>query len=315
MKLSEFDNVLKINYVIKCNSDVFVGSGLNRILGNPEEIIEFEERTKSMNPRQLSMVIDKRDFVPINLPNYFLTSDGGEKYFIPGSTIKGLSRSRMEMNSIDPKCFIVQDGRVKKESTRHRNLFNLTKARYQTNTSCWICKLYGSTNRNIGRSKINFSDAVMHDGEMKQVVFKDLGTDKYIVFKEGTTLRGRITMYGLSKRQEALILQSLGMIVKHTRLVGYSKYRIKEDQDGNQIELGSVQFKLRKIQRYEANKFGHYDKVLPDLSKLRTNDEIKKAYTDARKTFKEEMKTYLKLSEDVISFDEASMVERGGLRE
>jgi len=244
----------------------FIGSGEKGIRSGPllnswikREIFSPPDYKMLRNAASASR-IDETE-LPVNY---------SDKYVIPGSTLKGLSRSRYELYSYPRSCFIISDRWDPKAKTYHE-LFDLqSNTHINTRKGCKICKLYGSLDD--GASKVEFTDAVLYKGEPIEFVDKSHGSAYYLAYPPNSTFKFRIKVWGQDKSTQANILESLGIISGGKRLIGISKFRAKKSDDGQQYDFGVASFKLMKIENFKRNKLGilklekpSFTKDLPEL--------------------------------------------------
>jgi hypothetical protein len=258
-KFATHKKVVVAKIMLQAQSYLEVGSGQEKSIINQQSIdpsiiqnleysqIEQYSRVWKVSPLKL-------------LHNY-----SGE-YVIPGSTLKGFSRSRYELYNHPRDCFIVPSNKEDKRSWAHHQLFDITPTDHtiKTKFNCEICIAYGSFKD--GGSLISFSDAKLNIRKPNnQEDFVEEASinpfekgsvkDLHEMFKSGAKFFFTITMKDLADEQIAKVLESLGVLSGNSRLLGFSKYK-KQEINNFQTELGVVECALYDLSVFKKDSLG-----------------------------------------------------------
>lgn len=209
----------------------------------------------------------------------------GGKPTIPGSSVKGNIRSRLELSFI-PKdgkirsCFIRSSPLTRREPKkgehgwRHYKIwksslqFDRKPCDYNRDRKvCLICDLFGTTGL---QGLISFSDFV---GEFETKIFK-LPYESIEAAPPGSRFTGEITFINLKLEEIGLLLFGMGLRdskVGKPVLLGKYKYRIPE--------FGVVRYEVEKIE---------FLRPIPEL-KGSTDEIVQELVNRALKTFKGEL--------------------------
>jgi len=134
-----------------------------------------------------------------------LLSRVGDRVVIPGSTIKGMVRTRLEL-SIPNACYIV-DMQSRNYSQRYREIFkpDQRKRADRFPQVCPVCDLLGNTGL---ASRVEFSDFTLN-GDW--IDFVSSGSESYEVVKKGGKFSGRVTFKVKSPEELGMILWGFGI--------------------------------------------------------------------------------------------------------
>jgi len=246
----------------------------------------------------------------------------GGKIVIPGSTLKGCVRSRLELlaTSKDTKihfCFRVSDlpkpfppkkgqhgwrhyeiwkpsVEEKRISTNGRESCDTTQGDYNV---CATCDLFGAPGL---ASRVLFENLYATDCELLNLVLDHY--EKIEAVKPGTIFSGRIVFRNLRPYELGLVFIGLGARSNgsfETILLGKSKYRQRivekcpqnKSIEGKPIDLGLVRFRVgrvlvnNKLYGFEEDSLHHGFYLYSDQSKLR--DIVSKAVKEASEIFPE----------------------------
>jgi hypothetical protein len=176
---------------------------------------------------------------------------------IPGATVKGNVRSRIELGFRETmgkvrSCFVAGGGRG---SWRHRAIWadvireqRPDQCKFDPRERmevCLVCDLFGTTSL---AGLVKFSDFVGRD-----VVLEDRNFDfnmKLKVAPKGSVFRGRIDFFNLRPEELGLLLLGMGMqdgAEGRPVLMGRLKYRHYD-------RIGQVRYRLEKIRLSELSK-------------------------------------------------------------
>ncbi len=264
--------VLELEAVAR--SFLFIGSG-RFSLHVDKEIVEKLKYAARMNFKNFLDIADKvssRMFFEYKGLVYI-----GGRLAIPGSSIKGAVRSRLELmfhvfDDVVPACFIVQGHLMKRppkkgeSGWRHHKIWKDVVFEYRDTCSatgvdyfedisvCPVCDIFGTSGLS---SRVFFDDFYASDNSVVRMVLDH--NDKIEAVKENTVFTGSIS---LDVNEEELGLLSIGMNLLSGKpiLIGYSKYRVRKREDGSAIILGRVAFSPKRLSLTRYSKYG--EKVL-----------------------------------------------------
>ncbi len=309
----KYNSIVELKLKLTAISYLFVGSGIERINEglNIDKILDFN--ISDMNLENLQKLVGRTNtnfFLPMDYPvRYENYSNNAYKYAIPGSTLKGFTRSRCELYDIENVCYIITDSFDDKCKTHHE-LFGIDKSTImKTNESCWICNLFGSKKR--GKSRLIFTDAILRDNKYAvPIKLKSFGNSLKMAFKPDATFTFDIKMINTEMQDEVDILNALGIIEGETRLLGFSKYREQELGD-NSIEIfGVVKFDINRVIRYETDNNGIFIKIAYNknnkekLEKLPKDEKYKKLKELYAEYLNKQMEKWKKLDSRLFTQDE-----------
>ncbi|QKR01120.1 hypothetical protein GWK48_10570 [Metallosphaera tengchongensis] len=167
-------------------------------------------------------------------------SDG--RPVIPGSTMKGLVRSRLEL-SIPGSCFIV-DRNSTNSSSRYVNIFHPSRKPkdefkpLQMTKVCPVCDLLGNMSLS---SKVSFSDLTPEKEKVPIEFVKDEG-ESYECVKKDATFVGTVTFKGLKDYELGMLVYGLGFRIKGNQLD--SKVMLMGRFKFSKKSFGRVKFSL-----------------------------------------------------------------------
>lgn len=187
--------------------------------------------------------------VPPDIDSYFSPISfemvrSGSTIAIPGSTIKGLVRSRLEL-SIPGSCYIVNRN-SNYSSSKYIQIFKPVRKqsdsfdpRRRLTKVCPVCDLLG--NRGLA-SKVDFSDFLFESGNISYVSVEG---SEYEVVTKGSKFTGKVVYYLLKPVEIGMVLYGLGFRVikgnlqSKTLLLGRFKFSDKK--------FGRVYFTLKSV--------------------------------------------------------------------
>ena len=163
----------------------------------------------------------------------FLLNRQGDKVVIPGSTIKGLVRSRLEL-SIPGSCYIVSKPSTSSSEVYKRIFHPARKESDKFDPEkypevCPVCNLLGNSGL---ASRVSFSDFVMTSGEVKYVTV--FGAE-YEVVTKGSRFSGKVVYKSIKSEDE------LGML-----LYGFG---FRQDGSSKTLLLGRFKFSDKRFGR------------------------------------------------------------------
>jgi hypothetical protein len=216
-----------------------------------------------------------------------------DTYFIPGSSIKGAVRSRIEYKLKPCKgdgklkslsCYIAQNPFVDKRFAKNHIKFwgtdvTLQRQECAGNNVCLVCDLFG--NRNLA-SRVYFSDAKMVKGDVE--FLKDLRVQ---AAKPLSEFELTVTGFNLNFLDLALLMLGFEIFSGSPILLGMYKYRYLENKYKNYFIFGLLKFEIEEFLEIITNK----------LKGLNIDDLKKIAFEELKKHDK-----YVDLSKGVIKY-------------
>jgi len=186
---------------------------------------------------------------------------------IPGSSLKGCIRSRLELlfhaeNNVVPSCFI-RSGRIPRvpipkglQGWRHYKVWgdiiaedrdracDASRAEYFKDIQiCVVCNIFGTSGI---ASRICFSNLVPRDKDCLEKLSLDFG-EKILAFKKNTVFDGEITFLGLDLVELGLIFIGLNVHKDKSILIGKSKYRDRV-VNGKKEKFGRLKINIERIE-------------------------------------------------------------------
>jgi len=183
------------------------------------------------------------------------------KYFIPGSTLKGAIRSRIEYK-LAPKdnkslsCYIVEDNFYQGAINHIKfwgndvRIFRPTCNINYNNRVCRVCDIFGSPSLS---SLVSFSDAYLVNESVEKL--NDLG---YEAAKPGSRFNLKITSFNFNKIMLGLLFLGLELYSKSPIILGMLKYRYNKKVGNlykNKYSIGLLRFELKEIKDHKGNVF------------------------------------------------------------
>ncbi|MEN2974893.1 MAG: RAMP superfamily CRISPR-associated protein [Candidatus Caldarchaeales archaeon] len=247
----------KIRTSIISLSYLHIGAG-DRMLLETEEGKLREIAKRAGDLREVTREIRFKESSPFSLTTRGLT--------IPGSSIKGNIRSRLELSfrNVDGKveaCFqrsriLKAEPSIGEQGWRHYRIWGevLREDRgspcdYTVNKSvCLICDLFGTAGL---KGVLEFSDFIQ-DNVSIEVLRLPYGIE-FVAARQNSRFTGFINFYNLKPEEVGLILMGMGL--KDSRigrpiLLGRLKYRKKIDER----ELGKVRYEIESLELFRYSK-------------------------------------------------------------
>jgi len=164
-----------------------------------------------------------------------LLSRVGDRVVIPGSTIKGMVRTRLEL-SIPNACYIV-DMQSRNYSQRYREIFkpDQRKRADRFPQVCPVCDLLGNTGL---ASRVEFSDFTL-SGDW--IDFFSSGSESYEVVKKGGKFSGRVTFKVKSPEELGMILWGFGIRSGGNKVVLLGRFKFQDRR------FGRVKFTVKSL--------------------------------------------------------------------
>ncbi len=252
-----------ISYELVTRSYIHVGSGRS-ILGVSKDLANAVKRANILEDAlrifKLPQYREGVRFTCLELVRY------GGKVCIPGSSIKGVVRSRLELlsspiNDRVESCFRVVDSPPMQvqppqgsQGWRHARIWWDAPSQERVSTCnplegdyslCVICDIFGAPGV---ASRVFFSNACSDKVEVETKVL-DYGECLELIPPNKSFL-GELSFTSLKPSELGLVLLGMGAGSDGTFkeiLLGKSRYRIRRAREGSKLELGRVVFKLRSI--------------------------------------------------------------------
>ena len=163
----------------------------------------------------------------------------GEKLVIPGSTVKGLVRTRLEL-SIPSSCYVVSRN-SNSSSEVYKRIFKNPRHKYSDRFPeqvCPVCDLLGNAGL---ASRVSFSDLVMTQGKAE---FVNVHNEYYESAVKGSKFRGKVLYHSFSNVDLGMLLYGMGFRIKGGKLEG--KIMLTGRFKYSDRRFGRVRFSLVK---------------------------------------------------------------------
>lgn len=303
------------NYGDPVDSYLYIGSNLSFIIVNPEEFISSVRKAKSRE--ELERVLREADLKIIK--EYATFPIVAHKPVIPGSSVKGNVRSRLEL-SFMPKNGYVRSCmiRASKQPTtqpprgtqgwRHFRIWSktLSFAREETcdysegkDGVCLICDLFGTTGL---QSLINFSDFIGINVDYRTLSSLELPEgEKLEAAPPGSIFSGHIEFRNVKPEELGLLMYGMGLRdSREGRPVLFGKHKYRRLK----VVLGVVRYVINSLSLTEFSESLRVDgtDVAPGSSVRDTN--LDKLVRSLVKLTQEEFK------EELADIDEVRELER-----
>lgn len=293
--------ILKLSCIVDNDSYLF-SSSLPIILEREkmEKVIRSrleELKSRNVNERDLLEEVSKlvreisiikktggttREFSKIN-----------ERYFIPGSTLKGAIRSRIEYkfkvhNGTIKSCYIVESDFLRNQAVNHIKFWgeSVTTSRGRCDATrgkvCIVCDMFGSPSL---ASLVYIDDAYMYKGDSMRV--NELNGIEAI--EPGSIFTTTIICKNFDSLRLGLLLLGLELFSNSPVLVGMYKYRFNVKLGRlfkERYSFGLIKFKLDEIYSFK------------ERSSIDVNDLIKKC----KDTLDDKLNEYIDWERGVIRY-------------
>ena len=271
-----------INYELLTKSYVHVGSG-KTVLGVSKELVSAISKADTLE-RILRSIKNSRPGVTstcLELIHY------GDRVCIPGSSIKGIVRSRLELlsspiNDEVESCFRVvgsppmlnppppgsqgwRHARIWWDAPSQDRISSCDPLSTGDYSLCVICDIFGAPGV---ASRVFFGNACTAEKVGIRTEVLDHGECLELI-PPNTMFLGEFSFTNLKPEELGLVLIGMGARSDGNFteiLLGKSKYRLREISTGTKVELGRVIFRLRRIELrdYSISKYS----VDPRLTEL-----------------------------------------------
>ncbi len=203
-----------------------------------------------------------------------------DKYVIPGSTLKGAIRSRIEYklaqkDNKSPSCYIIEDNFYPQYAANHRKFWGkdvvISKPPCdirKDNKVCIVCDMFGSPSLS---SLVSFSDAYMSSGRIEKL--NDLG---YEAAAPGSTFDLKITCFNFDEVRLGLLLLGLEIYSNSPIIIGMFKYRYNKKfgrfyKDKN---IGMLRFELKDMIDHTGKEYNIEETIKKCKVKLEQDNSI-----------------------------------------
>ncbi|GGP22332.1 hypothetical protein GCM10007981_17970 [Thermocladium modestius] len=168
----------------------------------------------------------------------FMSTEKG--LVIPGNTVKGAIRSRLEL-LMDCACYNSLGNRPSKsKSNTYISIYHPKRKQsdrfdpYRNKYICYVCNLFGNAGL---ASRVNFSDLEFQEGKVDFITIKGI---IYEVARRGSTFKGNIILDNPQPHEIGMLLYGAGYRGQgkwKTLLLGRFKYEMKD--------FGRVKFNIQ----------------------------------------------------------------------
>ena len=253
-----------INYELITKSYIHVGSG-RAVLGVSKELVNTTSKAITLEEalRNIKSLRSSVSTTCLELVRY------GDKVCIPGSSIKGIVRSRLELlssptNNEVESCFrvvasppMLNPPPSGSQGWRHARIWWDAPSQDRVSSCdplstgdyslCVICNIFGAPGV---ASRVFFGNACTEGKVRILTEVLDHGECLELI-PPNTMFLGEFSFTNLKPEELGLVL--IGMGAKSDGsfteiLLGKSKYRLRETPSGTKVELGRAVFRLRRIE-------------------------------------------------------------------
>ena len=240
-------------------------------IGSVDEYLETENLQRLIN--RVGSIYRYRRY-ETNFPKY------KDTYLIPGSSIKGAVRSRIEYK-LKPiqkggklrslSCYIVQNPIINPNFARRHLKFwgedvSFPRSSCGAGKVCLVCDLFG--NKNLS-SRVHFSDAKMISGKVEYL--PDLRIEAATPSSEFDLT---VTCFNMNFLDLGLLLMGLEIFSGSPILIGMYKYRFVDQKYKNKFVFGKLKFELLEFKEMITDKLDKFtqkdlkEKCLEELKSL-----------------------------------------------
>ncbi|MHA1766095.1 MAG: RAMP superfamily CRISPR-associated protein [Promethearchaeota archaeon] len=273
----------QVSLTLLNNNYLFIGSNWDEIEEIPEEYFSMEKSFEECINHISKQINSVSSTILI-----------GGKPIIPGSTLKGAIRFRVE-HSFKPdknneifSCFIKQSRPAPKSMiknflkafgygnnippTRPNEDINLIKE-----NCCQTCDLFGNSSL---EGRIFFSDAEPINASMKIIILQvRAGRDEKRVIAPGSTFNFTVGIKNVDDIDLALLYLGMNLHNDGTILLGMNKFATRREINGNIIHFGKVKLNINEIKRYSSEN-GRITIIHEDLNQI--NEKASKKVEELR---------------------------------
>ncbi len=266
---------IKVELTVEKNNYVYIGSSKDELTRIPEDLLHqegnLEEKIRTIGEM-------------INPLNSTVLMDGIP--YIPGSTLKGMIRFRLE-HSLKPdtsgrltSCFIKQGPPGPKDEIQHfLKKFgywpNIPATRPNEKTGydykrkkmpdrfCKVCDLFGNQ---VIASRITFSDAKMADPTepiIKKIRIRGNDIEKKVIPPKAQFIF-TININNVSRDDLALLMLGMNLHNDGSLLMGMHKYSPAKNPNGHLLQFGRIKLEILEIIDIYNDQHGYDEAHLKD---------------------------------------------------
>ena len=254
----------EVKLTVLDNNYIYVGSAKDELAKVADSIYEekidlakrLEKMTNLIKPMSSTILID-------------------DKPYIPGSTLKGMIRFRVEHSFKKDKngkiysCFIKQarpDVRenIKNFLTKFGYFPNEVEARQnediRSDQFCKVCDLFGNSNL---ASRVIISDAKpLNEIKLEELNISEKWNDIRRVIPPKSQFKFTINLNNGDMEDLALLYLGMNLHNDGTLLLGMNKFASKKDDKGQIIHFGRIKLEIIKIFEFSNDKKGFSEKEI-----------------------------------------------------
>ena len=288
----------EVKLTVLDNNYVYIGSGKDGLARVADSI--YEEKI------DLDKKLEKIANLIKPLSSSILIND---EPYIPGSTLKGMIRFRVE-HSFKPdkngkiySCFIKQARPDVKENiknflTKFGYFPNEVKARENENIRadqfCKLCDLFGNSNL---ASRVFISDAKpLNEIKLEELNISEKWNDIRRVIPPKSQFKFTINLNNSDMEDLALLYLGMNLHNDGTLLLGMNKFALKKNDKGQILHFGRIKLKISKIFEFSSDKKGFSEKEMNTLEEIKKFSE--KVLNEIKK-FGEQIRNFNETSEGV----------------
>ncbi|NVM01157.1 MAG: hypothetical protein HWN67_02395 [Candidatus Helarchaeota archaeon] len=229
------------------------------IIKSGELKLEYDE---NLEQKIIDLPIEKIfDLAPLidttNIDEHFRIKN---QLAIPGSSLKGTFRSRLELSflarDLMPSCFITRSGgNIRSAGWRHLKVYkydnNDIPERQQcrdASHACFVCNIFGTMGL---KSKLAISDAIL---ENSSSIIKDLrvrhGISHEEVINPGSKFKFDIYFENMSDTELGALFYVMNLSNENPILIGSHRYALQQS-NGEKVKFGQGRIKTAKIELYK----------------------------------------------------------------
>lgn len=262
--------VLSLSAHVPKNAYLYIGGVTKRIIQLREvlfKVNELEKKIKNFDSiptndiYRLNELINKSKKMAI--PNKLRLPRFDETPYIPGSSLKGAIRSRIEYKFkltkeddeyITYSCYIVEgaifdESKIKNHLTFWGDDVKLSRGTCRPPNVCKVCDLFGTMSLS---SRVHFSDAIATSSNTTYVNLEKVGNIE--VFAYGTQFSLNVTINNADTLDLGLIMLGLELFSKSPILIGGFKYRFNPKAGrtpfNGKFIFGLLSFTLQSVNKY-----------------------------------------------------------------
>ena len=278
------------------NNYIFVGSARDELARVPDSV--FEEKIDLDN--KLEKIAD------LIRPMSSTILIEGEPY-IPGSTLKGMIRFRVE-HSFKPEkngkiysCFIKQSRPEIKDNIKNflikfgyfPNEVEVRKDEdIRSDQFCKVCDLFGNSNL---ASRVIISDAKpLNEIKLEELNISEKWNDIRRVIPPKSQFKFTINLNNGDMEDLALLYLGMNFHNDGTLLLGMNKFAPKKDDQGQTLHFGRIKLKISKIFEFSSDKKGFHEKEIITTEEI---NEFNEKVLNEIKQFGDQIRIFNETSE------------------